>query len=363
VDEKNEPQYKDGDFVVNEAGSILIFKEKDGDFIYDHAFLERNGTLLIRPENPTKSGIKRHATEEEKQKLLDALAKKEKKWNAEKKCIEDIPVRKFKKGDKVRIKDGISSKTHYNTIPAFVGGMDKFIGKELTVENYSEGGFVIYDRYYFSEDWLEPYVEDIPKRKFKKGDKVRIKHGVSSKTHCNIYPWFLNEMDDLIGKTMTVDRYTDGGKYVACEETESIFREDWLEPYVEDIPKCKFNVGDKVVLKSGYKKSDKLIYLDVFDLFIGKKITVAGYTDIRSVFFSDCPYIFDEDWLEPYEELKEGDLAIFWDDDKDAAVIGKYSQFTVGQPFPHSNHRGDIWKNAIKFESKEQYKKLLKGEI
>jgi hypothetical protein len=137
-------------------------------------------------------------------------------------------------------------------------------------------------------------IEDIPKRKFKKGDKVRIKNGVSSKTHMEQYPCFVPEMDDLIGKTMTVDRYIDENGYVACEETESIFREDWLEPY---------------------------------------------------------------------EELKEGDLAIFWDDNKDAAVIGKYSQFTVGQPFPHSNHRGDIWKNAIKFESKEQYKKLLKGEI
>jgi uncharacterized protein YodC (DUF2158 family) len=290
VNEIDEPQYKDGDFVVSEAGNILIFRKKDEDRIYDHAYLTRNGTLLIRPEQPTSSGIKRHATEEEKQKLLDALAKKGKRWNAEKLCIEDIPVRKFKKGDKVRIKDGISSKTHYNTIPSFVGGMDKFIGKELTVKNYSKGGFVKCDGYYFSEDWLEPYVEDIPKR--------------------------------------------------------------------------RFNVGDKVVLKSGYKKSDGLVYLDVFDLFIGKKITVAGYTDIGSVFFSDCPYIFHEDWLEPYvEELKEGDLAIFWDDNKDAAVIGKYSQFTVGQPFPHSNHRGDIWKNAIKFESKEQYKKLLKGEI
>ena len=311
VDEKNEPQYKEGDFVVIEAGSILIFRKKDEDRIYDHAYLTRDGRLLICPEHPTSSGIKRHATEEEKQILLDALAKEGKRWNAEKLCVEDILVRKFKKGDKVRIKDGISSKTHYNTIPAFVGGMDKFIGKKLTVENYSEGGFVVCDRYYFSEDWLEPYVEDMPKRKFKAGDKVKIKHGVSSKTHNNIYPWFLDEMDNLIGKTMTVYRYTDGGKYVACEETESIFREDWLEPYVEDIPKHKFKKGDKVVLKSGYKKSDGLIYLDVFDLFIGKKITVAGYTDIGSVFFSDCPYIFHEDWLEPYvDELKEGDWVL-----------------------------------------------------
>ena len=156
-----EPKYKDGDFVVNEAGSILIFRKKDEDRIYDHAYLARDGRLLICPEHPTISGIKRHATEEEKQKLLDALAKEGKRWNAEKKCIEDISVRKFKKGDKVRIKDGISSKTHHSIIPAFVGGMDNLIGKELTVENCSESGFVTCDGYYFSEDWLEPYVEEL----------------------------------------------------------------------------------------------------------------------------------------------------------------------------------------------------------
>ena len=47
----------------------------------------------------------RHATEAEKQELLDALAKEGKRWNAEKKCIEDIPKCKFKKGDKVLICD------------------------------------------------------------------------------------------------------------------------------------------------------------------------------------------------------------------------------------------------------------------
>ena len=132
---------------------------------------------------------------------------------------------------------------------------------------------------------------------------------------------------------------------------------------VEDIPKRKFNVGDKVVLKSGYKKSDGLIYLDVFDLLIGKPLTIKGYTDTGYVCFSDCPYIFDEDWLEPYEELKEGDLAIFWDDNKESAIIGKYDYFIGDVLFSHRDYRGDEWKNAIKFESVEQYEKLLKGEI
>lgn len=128
--------------------------------------------------------------------------------------------------------------------------------------------------------------------------------------------------------------------------------------------KRKFNVGDKVVLKSGYKKQDGLTYLTCFDRYVGKKITVAGYTEAGNVCFSDCIYIFDEDWLEPYvEELKKGDLAIFWDSNKEGAFIGIYKQLTMGTIFKHKDHRGYMWKNAIKFESKDQYERLIKGEI
>jgi hypothetical protein len=102
------------------------------------------------------------------------------------------------------------------------------------------------------------------------------------------------------------------------------------------------------------------------DKFIGKELTVKEYSRLGWVVFyeDDYGYQFSEDWLEPYvEELKKGDLAIFWDSNKESAMIGKYDCFIGDVPFPHQHHRGDVWKNAIKFESKEQYEKLLKGEI
>lgn len=83
---------------------------------------------------------------------------------AEKLCVEDIQKRKFKKGDKVRIKDGISSKTHRCISPNFTSMMNEFIGKELTVKKYSGFGWVEFYEddygYQFHEDWLEPYVEE-----------------------------------------------------------------------------------------------------------------------------------------------------------------------------------------------------------
>jgi hypothetical protein len=58
--------------------------------------------------------------------------------------------------------------------------------------------------------------------------------------------------------------------------------------------------------------------------------------------------------------LKKGDLAIFWDDDKAYADIrlygGKYHEY-------YCDNFGTHWKNAIKFEFKGQFEKLLRGEI
>ena len=131
---------------------------------------------------------------------------------------------------------------------------------------------------------------------------------------------------------------------------------------IDDIPKRKFKVGDRVVLKSGYKKTDGLNYFTDFDRFIGKPLTIRGYTGTGYVHFSDCPYYFQEDWLEPYvEELKKGDLAIFWDNGgQHRASVRMYGGLLMRG---HCDMGGVRWDNAIKFESKEQYEKLINGVL
>lgn len=230
VSEAGKPNFKEGDFLHSDwddENITIIFKNQVGDMIYYHASKSCYFGVAVSDDRYWRDeGDFRLATEAKKQELLDALAKGGKRWNEEKKCVEDIPKRKFQKGDKVRIKDGISSKTHHNIDPSFV-----------------------------------------------------------------------EDMDDLIGKTMTVDRYTDWENYVKCEGTEYSFLEEWLEPYVE--------------------------------------------------------------------ELKEGDLAIFWDDDKRYAVIKFYERSGGSEEeyFRHRDHNGSGWKNVIKFESVEQYEKLINWEI
>lgn len=159
-----ETKYKHGDFVY-EDNRIMIVKSYPNNY---HAKL-----WYIYSEKPSYDSVYavnfssptfRYATDEEKKLLIDAMKKDGKRWNSEKLEIEDIPKRKFKAGDKVRIKDGISSKTHRRVSPNFIESMNKFIGKELTVKKYNDFGWVeFYEDDFecqFHEDWLEPYSDE-----------------------------------------------------------------------------------------------------------------------------------------------------------------------------------------------------------
>ena len=226
-------EFKNGDFVY-EDGRIMIVDEFYVKRIGYHALIYPQMDLEVVYNDNYASPIAvlslnfRYATEEEKQLLIDALKKDGKRWNADKKCIEDIPQPKFKAGDKVKIKDGISSKTHRGIYPLFTEPMDEFIGKKLTVEKYNSMGFVITDADYFGYN----------------------------------------------------------------------FAENWLEPWSDEPKKC--------------------------------------------------------------EEPKNGDLAIFWQEFKTLAVIKIYDRKDHDY---HCDSSGIYWKNAIKFESKEQFEKVLRGKI
>lgn len=108
--EKAQPEFQDGDVLfVKCKGSAFIeifnYSKNNGD-LYDHASLDTttheldiSGEYKIFKENIMKIRL---ATEEEKKQLFDALAKKGKAWDAEKKQIVDLkPKCEFKPFDKV----------------------------------------------------------------------------------------------------------------------------------------------------------------------------------------------------------------------------------------------------------------------
>ena len=134
----------------------------------------------------------------------------------------------------------------------------------------------------------------------------------------------------------------------------------------------KFKKGDVVRIKDGVSSGDKsmknsglLIYfVELMDEYIGKELIVEYYNPETGIVRCEGNiYAFCEGWLEPYEELKKGDLAIFWNFNKGTAMIGEYDYPLKDAQYPHKDKMGNAWTNAIKFESKEQYEKLLKGEI
>lgn len=109
-------EFKDGDIValvVRKCTHIAIFQSRQEAYIGFHAVLCQNDELLL--EEPFREDVGdielRLATDSEKQQLFDALEKKGKAWDAEKKQIMDLkPKVELKPFDKVVVRD-----TEYST--------------------------------------------------------------------------------------------------------------------------------------------------------------------------------------------------------------------------------------------------------
>lgn len=115
--EKLQPKFKDGDILTCQPTSVrysstFILKRDEEWDAYGYPYYAAtggSGELYISNGNSWwcgKNSIVRYATEEEKAKLFDALTKKGKRWNAEKKVIEDIkPEHELKPFQKVLVRD------------------------------------------------------------------------------------------------------------------------------------------------------------------------------------------------------------------------------------------------------------------
>lgn len=110
IEEKKKYGPQDGDIVAwkdeEDDGNpaVSIYKAKNRSYIT----LFTTGSCYA-PVEDLAMNIVRPATDEEKQRLFDAMAKQGKRWNAEKKVVEDIPkpyeFSEFRKGDAVLYRD------------------------------------------------------------------------------------------------------------------------------------------------------------------------------------------------------------------------------------------------------------------
>ena len=114
IEERKKAEWKpqDGDICYAELISDWVFIKKDGEFLTENYAALKLNDGYTNFDNPSRINndafvkMIRIATEGEKQKLFDAMAKKGKRWNAEKKVVEDIPKPyEFKKGEPVLVRD------------------------------------------------------------------------------------------------------------------------------------------------------------------------------------------------------------------------------------------------------------------
>lgn len=111
--EIEKPKFRDGDILALPAtpscsSSIFIFKGENVDGYTYYAAVGSSGRLYISSGNTWcgKHENARYATAEEKTRLFGVLTKECKRWNAEKKVIEDIkPEHELKPFQKVLVRD------------------------------------------------------------------------------------------------------------------------------------------------------------------------------------------------------------------------------------------------------------------
>lgn len=99
-----------GDVLVSNAGNIVLCSHIDNEqIVHYHCLLRPYGTLKIRDDVGVGYSFEcTLATEEEKQRIFDAIKKNGYKWNAENKVLEKLTIEpKFKVGDTIRSKNGL----------------------------------------------------------------------------------------------------------------------------------------------------------------------------------------------------------------------------------------------------------------
>lgn len=119
-------KFKDGDVVVTTLDNLAIIKERSINGEYrTHCLLLNDITTRIRV------CPKRLATEEEKQKLFQAIKDNGYKWNAETKTLEKLVEPRFKVGNTIQDKNGYKVKITEVNLEDECYGYESMIAKGI----------------------------------------------------------------------------------------------------------------------------------------------------------------------------------------------------------------------------------------
>ena len=169
--------FKDGDILVDISGDIYICKiVSTYNYCGSYASINSNG-VFISYYTPFIEDSTRYATEEEKQKLFDAIKENGYKWDEENKILEKLIKPKFKVGD--RIKD----------IRNNLKGIILKINNDSYECRFEFGNFIV--------DFEEQDNFELVPKKFdittlKPFDKVLVRNDDSCVWKCNLYSHYSN---------------------------------------------------------------------------------------------------------------------------------------------------------------------------
>ena len=184
---------KDGDILISVHGNPFIFKETHNDKICGcYCGIAQNGELGIESPHWTSNYNLQLATEEEKQKLFDAIRENGYKWNSETKTLEKLIEPNFKDGDILSSRygnpfilkahlpkcDSVSSYCAIDFDDNFQEGCDRWTqasGCRLATEEEKKKLFDVIKANWYQWNAETKTLEKLIVPKFKVGDKIKHK--------------------------------------------------------------------------------------------------------------------------------------------------------------------------------------------
>jgi hypothetical protein len=114
LEKLNEPKFKDGDILYIRTANtwICIYKEGGEKENVYYKYVATSSVTFVHDNSPLciREHVKeiRLATKDEQQKLFDAIKENGYRWNFQAKRLEELITPIFKKGDKIRVRNGVS---------------------------------------------------------------------------------------------------------------------------------------------------------------------------------------------------------------------------------------------------------------
>ena len=215
---------------------------------------------------------------------------------------------KYKVGDKVRVRTDLVDCKNYGEIN-YVSDMDEWKGKVVTIS------FVGNDNYYEIEEdtekwaWSDEMFENVDKnKKYKIGDKVRVRNNLFVNEQYGNGVWFRNDMARYEGQVVTISKVENRDTCYRIKEDTRKYKWGWVDEMFEDVVETKnknkkYKIGDKVKVREDLVVSEvygKQRFVFKMEKFKGKIVTIRDYVGEFYLIEED-----DDNWYWSDEMFKD----------------------------------------------------------